>query len=130
MIHDFQLRGLFREEREADEALAPAFERFRRASLPIGTSRRPRIHRIAVPMAAALAVALALLLRPRDSEKPPRGDVAVGADSLTPEKWTAPTDFLLQTPGRELLGSTPMIGAGVPNFSGVGSSAGSKGKQS
>jgi hypothetical protein len=33
---------------------------------------------------------------------------------MTTTVWVAPTDFLLDTPGRELLGSVPTVDIGVP----------------
>lgn len=117
-MDDSDLRRLFEEAREADEASAPDFRRTRhRAAEGQATSRRPRWGLIALPAAAALAVGLGLLLAGRGSDMPSREAVPPEVSALTLDEWTAPTDFLLETPGRELLGSFPPIGASIPDVS-------------
>jgi hypothetical protein len=40
-----------------------------------------------------------------------RGPRAIDSSALTLSNWRAPTDFLLDTPGRELLRAVPAVGA-------------------
>ncbi len=118
MMDDSGLRKFFQEAREADETSAPDFQRIRRrAAGGQATSRRLRWGLIALPAAAALAVALGLLVAGRGSDTPSRETVPSEVSALALDEWTAPTDFLLETPGRELLGSFPPIGASIPEVS-------------
>ena len=84
-MNDDQLRNAFAELRSAEEKDAPRF------------SVRARRRRPFASLAFAIVglIVLAIIMIPR---RPP-------APSIT--SWKAPTDFLLQTPGRELLSSTP-----------------------
>lgn len=116
MMDDSDLRRLFREAREADEASAPAFEKIRRAVPRHATDRQWRWGLVALPAAAALALAVTLLFRQAGPEKPGEA-VRTEANVPTLDEWTAPTDFLLETPGSELLGSTPHIGEAIPDLS-------------
>lgn len=118
MTGDPDLRRLFRERRDADEAGAPPFSRVRRPAAARG--RRSSRRLIAAPAIAVVAVVLAvLLLREENAPKSPGPEaVASRASSATWEDWTAPTDFLLEIPGRELLASTPPIGIGVVEIAG------------
>ena len=56
-------------------------------------------------VATCALIALATLLWMRSTKRPENNTVA----SIT--EWKAPTDFLLETPGRELLRTVPEIGA-------------------
>jgi len=128
MTDDRDLRRLFRERRDTDEAGAPPFSRVRRSEA--ARVRRSNRRSIAIPAIAAVAVVLAvILLREETTPKSLRPEaVASGASSPRWEDWTAPTDFLLEIPGRELLASTPPIGIGVAEIAGHDESR-SKGKQ-
>ena len=89
------LREAFETLREQETASAPRFDRMWRARAP-----RSFIPRLA--FAAMLLITVAVLVfRP---EKP--------QPSIT--AWKAPTDFLLQTPGRELLQSIPELRGNQP----------------
>ncbi|MDQ6802611.1 MAG: hypothetical protein M3041_17525 [Acidobacteriota bacterium] len=89
------LRDAFGALRQEEAASAPRFDRMWRARAP-----RSFIPRLA--FAAMLLITVAVLVfRP---EKP--------QPSIT--AWKAPTDFLLQTPGRELLQSTPDMRGSQP----------------
>jgi hypothetical protein len=65
---------------------------------------RPLLLAGAAAAAGLLAVALALWRLP----PPSAGTVP------TISQWRPATDFLLQTPGRELLGEAPTLGRGLP----------------
>jgi hypothetical protein len=84
-MNDEQLRGAFAELRRAETAHVPSFRLRARA-------RRPYLR---FAFAIVLLIALAVVMIPRRAPQP----------SLS--AWRAPTDFLLQTPGRELLHSVP-----------------------
>ena len=89
------LRDAFGTLRQQEEASAPRFDRMWRARAP--RSLTPRL-----AFAAMVLITVAVLVfRP---EKP--------QPSIT--AWKAPTDFLLQTPGRELLQSTPELRGNQP----------------
>ncbi len=49
---------------------------------------------------------------------------------MTLEVWKAPTDFLLRTPGGELLDSTPAVPEPVPDYSSLEPVRTKKGAQS
>jgi hypothetical protein len=82
------LREAFETLRQQEAGSAPRFDRMWHARAP--RSFTPRLAFAAM----VLIIVAVLALRP---EKP--------QPSIT--AWKAPTDFLLQTPGRELLQSTP-----------------------
>jgi hypothetical protein len=89
------LRDAFGALRRQEAASAPRFDRMRRARAP--RSLTPRL-----AFAAMVLITVAVVVfRP---EKP--------QPSIT--AWKAPTDFLLQTPGRELLQSTPELRGNHP----------------
>ena len=90
-MNDASLRDAFAELRAQETARAPRFDRLWRPP----AARRPLV---AWTFAVMILIVASLMLWPRRSEKP----------SIT--AWHAPTDFLLATPGRELLQSTPDLG--------------------
>lgn len=95
---DSDLREAFQELRREDAEQLPAF-----GALLADAGRRRHVGSRAVLAAAALVatvVAGALLRRP--APQPPAAE-AIG-------HWIAPTDFLLNTPGREMLETVPHIG--------------------
>jgi len=110
-----ELSRLFEAERRADESAAPDLD-----ALLVRRPRRPRSagRRIALTTAAALAslVTVAVLLV--------RGAAHRAASAEPPVQladWQSPTDFLLDTPGSELLTQIPTLSvppdagnAGVP----------------
>jgi hypothetical protein len=65
---------------------------------------------------AALAVVLLLIgfLAARQRSIEPDRDPSAASELPSSGRWQAPTDFLLATPGRDLLGSIPRIGAPMP----------------
>jgi hypothetical protein len=98
---DKDLRERFATLRREEETQAPDF-----VVLTARRRRRP-VRKFVIIAACVVAIlAAALLLRPvpRKPEQGAGGNIA----SIT--KWKAPTDFLLETPGRELLRSVPTIG--------------------
>jgi len=104
-MQDKDLRGQFAALRSEEAAEAPEF------ALPVSGAVRARPRRwgnirvtVAACVVAMVAVVIGLRLIPR---KP--GLTMTSVASLT--QWKAPTDFLLETPGRELLETVPVIGA-------------------
>lgn len=89
-MNDDQLRNAFAELRRAEAARV-------RAYVAPALSRRPSRLRAGstLAFAALLLIVLAVVMVPR---RPPQPTISA---------WRAPTDFLLQTPGRELLNSVP-----------------------
>jgi hypothetical protein len=112
---DADLRQAFADLRAADSATAPSY-----AALMAGRAGPRRAELVpllgttlaAAALAASLAVGLAV--RRRAESRPPMAAIAA---------WTAPTDFLLRTPGREVLATVPrlvpgraLLAAGVPSL--------------
>lgn len=93
-MNDDRLRNAFHELRRKETASAPSFQQ-------IVERRRPR--RLTIRLAFALVVAVVILLSFPREEKP--------KTSIT--DWRAPTDFLLKTPGHELLNSVPDLKGNV-----------------
>jgi hypothetical protein len=103
---DEDLRRAFAELRRADAQGAPSYEAV------MARAARPRPAALAPVLASALGVgaviaALAVGLAIRWTPPPSPSPVAMAA-------WTAPTDFLLRTPGSEILGSVPRFGLPRP----------------
>ena len=97
------LREAFKELRRATLSRTPAFASLRdRAPAPRAEQRR----RLALVLASLAVVAL---LWPRPAPPPPKPAPSI-------ERWKAPTDFLLHTPGAELLRTVPSLGRGVPSL--------------
>jgi len=109
---DEELRELFSVLRSEDEAHVPAFmaERGRRRNgppLPSGW-RLATASVFAATVLAGTVFAALLWLRqgpPRTPGVPGRGPVPV----ISITEWKPPTDFLLNTPGREILRTAPVI---------------------
>ncbi len=102
MDDDRDLRERFLAARAEDERAAPSFAALLASAAARGGSRS-RISRLVL---AALAAALLLVLLPQPGRRP-RPELE---PSIT--EWRSPTDFLLRTPGREVLGAIPRFGGG------------------
>src|SRR5687767_3627552 len=93
---DADLRRAFSALRREEAKAAPTFEAVRARA----RSRRP--HRLAplggLLVAASVAAAVLGIVVRRPDPPPPMASV---------EEWIAPTDFLLNTPGREILETVP-----------------------
>ena len=86
-MNDNILRNAFDELRRAEAAHVPAFR--------VATRRSLKLRYAFAAIVLLIAVAVAIVPRHSPPQRP----------SIT--AWRAPTDFLLQTPGRELLSSVP-----------------------
>jgi hypothetical protein len=106
MMDDNELRRRFTELREADRNRTPGFARTYGDARARRSRRTVRGVRPLVLAAAAVVVIAALSLAYGRSTTP---------STTTPPiaTWRAPTDVLLQTPGRELLADMPALGASV-----------------
>jgi hypothetical protein len=98
---DRDLRELFARLRQEDRAGAPSF----RAPAPREAPRWMRASRLA---AAAAIVLLALVLGRPDRTRHRPSHYVVDPGAIV---WRSPTDFLLVTPGRELLRTVPAVGS-------------------
>ncbi|MDQ6888157.1 MAG: hypothetical protein M3068_12850 [Gemmatimonadota bacterium] len=104
MMDESELRRRFAQLREADRERVPSFaqtygraRRSRRATL--------RVRPIVIGAVAAVAIAAVWLEHARS--------FSPSATPPTIATWRAPTDVLLRTPGSELLGALPALGASV-----------------
>ena len=103
MSNDRDLRERFAELRREDQAQAGEFGSFLHRARP----RADRIRLSAwVAAAAGLAVMIAVvvMLIPRLELR------AIGNPEISITEWKSSTDFLLRTPGLELLETVPRIG--------------------
>lgn len=101
---DLDLRERFAALRREVEAHTPPLA-LPEAPLP---RARPLPAWAAAAAVAAVIVGALWLLRGRDV----RGTPDLGQQLLASAQWVAPTDFLLETPGRELLRGVPGFGTG------------------
>jgi hypothetical protein len=150
-LEEENIRRLFRETRQADESVSPAFEstiqatRLRGQVVPAHRIKLlPAVITISVLLLAA-AFAVVVLTRsadvpsapvarePGSSDATPPAVVVAAATPATPKparpaspsrprrswskratplisQWRSPTDFLLKTPGNELLNTLPRVG--------------------
>lgn len=95
---DADLRQAFAALRREEAKAAPTFEAVR-------AQARGRPRRLAplggLLVAASVAAAILGIVVRRPDPPPPMASM---------EQWIAPTDFLLDTPGREILQTVPQIG--------------------
>ena len=97
--HDRPLRELFARLKQEDRARTPSFRT---------PARRVRTRPVWVPrvaIAAAIALVAIVLARP---DHPSRNVPVVDLGAAT---WRSPTDFLLVTPGSDLMRTVPAFGS-------------------
>jgi hypothetical protein len=109
MMDETEIRQRFAQLREDDRESAPGFAQI----YGRGRARRrlavmPRVRPLVIGAAAAVVIAAVWLANAR----------SVSRSTTTPTiatiaAWRAPTDILLRTPGSELLGAMPALGASV-----------------
>jgi hypothetical protein len=104
-LRDDDLRMRFAALRREEEMLAPAFELPRGDLAARGWRWSAGTLMAAAVCAITITVAVVLL---RLVPAAPRGSNSSPVASLS--QWRSPTDFLLETPGREMLRSVPAIG--------------------
>lgn len=106
MMDKSELRRRFAQLREADRERAPSFaQTYGRARARRKWGATLRMRPLVIGAAAAAAIAAVWLTRARSF--PP------SAVTPTIVTWRAPTDVFLRTPGSELLGAMPALGASV-----------------
>lgn len=99
---DDHLHELFQATRRREAERAPSFAATL-AVAPRARATRSGRRSVVVALAAAVALVLIAVLWPR----PSRDQWMV---PLASAHWEAPTDFLLETPGAELLRTVPPLG--------------------
>ncbi|HEY3130049.1 MAG TPA: hypothetical protein VGL91_11360 [Acidobacteriota bacterium] len=108
---DDRIRQLFRELRREDEQLAPPFIRhWESVRSQIGAKRRFFMFTTAAAAAAVLILLSASTLIVLHHSMPPPAPPSSWKSAWSIMLWRPPTDFLLQTPGGELLRTVPAIG--------------------
>jgi hypothetical protein len=106
MMDDSEIRQRFAQLREADGGSTPSFaEIYERARAGRSLRATRRVRPLVIGAAAAVAIAAVALSYARSSSS------SAGTPEIT--TWRAPTDVLLRTPGSELLGEMPALGASV-----------------
>ena len=101
---DADLRAAFAALRSEEGVNAPSFEEV------LGAATRGAVRRRRpwlVPALTGTIAAAALVVAVMAVRHPPDPRIPAGPGI---EAWTAPTDFLLETPGRDLLETVPRIG--------------------
>lgn len=114
-------------ERLPDQRLRDAFARLHRELAPLAPNaerfveraRIARPHAGARSLAPGLALAsvlavLAIVAVWNSRQASERAVIARQAAQLGESQWRAPTDFLLDVPGADLLRTTPAFDAGAP----------------
>jgi len=101
-LEDKDLRERFAALRREEEAQAPDF-------VVLTARRRPRsVGKFVMVAACVVAIVVGVILLRTVARKPEQG---AGGNIGSIAEWKAPTDFLLETPSRELLRSVPTIGS-------------------
>lgn len=114
MAEDRDLASLFEELRRADEASAPPFKNvLERRGVGLRKPARVAPLRFAALAVLLVAAALAVVLTRR-----PPGETAGPEPPVTVAQWKSPTDWLLRTPGSELLSELPTLPGSVPKYAG------------
>jgi hypothetical protein len=101
-----EIRQRFAQLRGSDRKGAPSFaQTYARARTRRSLASTPGVRPLVIGMAAAVVIAAVWLANAR----------SFSSHTLTPTiaNWRAPTDVLLRTPGSELLGTMPALGASV-----------------
>jgi len=101
-----EIRRRFAQLRESDRVRAPSFAQIYGHTRARRSSRAaPRVRPLLIDaLVAAVASAVFAWHSQSSSPSTPRETIAT---------WRAPTDILLRTPGSELLGTMPALGASV-----------------
>jgi len=103
MPNDDDLRARFSELRSEDEASVSQFHSFLRRAVPRRASIRVSAWAVVmVSMAVLIAVIVVAVQR--------SGQRNTGRPAVSITEWKSSTDFLLRTPGQEVLRTIPRIG--------------------
>ena len=106
MMDESELRQRFERLRNADRDRVPAFaQTYESARARRGSRVTPRLRPLVIGAAAVVLLVTVWMARaPSFSHSETTPAIAT---------WRAPTDVLLDTPGSELLGAMPALGASV-----------------
>jgi hypothetical protein len=102
VLDDRELRERFAELRRADQARAGEYLAV--LYQPARWTRHVRPAKWAAVAGLALVIAVAVLLVERSKRR------YAGSHDVSITEWKSPTDFLLRTPGQEVLQTIPQIG--------------------
>src|SRR5438552_10473970 len=110
---DTDIRERFRKTHEYHQTPAPSFREI--VERPRPSQRRRELRTVpllaaTLVLAAVIGVGGYLAWHQKPQFLPVDGDISAFS------KWRSPTDFLLKTPGGELLKTTPVIPSGLPDF--------------
>ena len=109
MMDDSEIRQRFAQLREADRERAPSFAQiYGRGRVRQRLGAMPRLRPLALGAAAAVVIAAVWVAKTRSLSRS-----TTAPTIATMAAWRAPTDVLLRTPGSELLGTMPALGASV-----------------
>ena len=105
-MDDSELRRRFTQLREADRERTPTFAQTHESARARSASRSPMgVRLLAIGAVATVLIATVWMARARSFSHSERAPAIA--------TWRAPTDVLLDTPGSELLGAMPALGASV-----------------
>ncbi|MDQ6690345.1 MAG: hypothetical protein M3Z18_07530 [Gemmatimonadota bacterium] len=106
MIDENAIRQRFTQLRKVDRERAPSFaQTYARAGSGRSGRATLRVRPLVIGAAAAIVIAAIWLANTRSFSS--------ATDTAAIATWRAPTDVLLRTPGSELLGTMPALGASV-----------------
>jgi hypothetical protein len=109
MMDEHEIRQRFAQLREEDSERVPSFAQiYGRGQARQRLAAMPRVRPLVISVAAAVVIA-AIWLGSARSFSPHTVTPTIAAIAA----WRAPTDVLLRTPGSELLGTMPALGASV-----------------
>ena len=109
MIDDSEIRQRFAQLRESDREHAPSFAQvYGRGRARRRLGAMPRVRPFVIAAAASVVIAAIWLANARSLSRS-----TTAPTIATIAAWRAPTDILLRTPGSELLGTMPELGASV-----------------
>jgi hypothetical protein len=109
MMDENEIRQRFAQLREADRERTPGFAQiYGRARARKSSGAMLRVRPLVIGAAAAVVIAAVWLANAR-SFTPSTHTPTIAAIAA----WRAPSDALLRTPGSEMLGTMPALGASV-----------------
>lgn len=116
-VHDADLRPVFDALKREHESSVPSFAGMTSAAA-MNTWRRRRLRRRRAIVVSAVFIPVALISLARRERIPDfeRFTALTGLD-LGEVTWSAPSDFLLDVPGGDLLRGVPLIEVQVPALS-------------
>jgi len=109
MMDENEIRQRFAQLREADRERAPSFAQiYGRGRARQRLRAMPGLRPFVLGAAAAVVIAAVWVAKTRSFSRS-----TTAPTIATIAAWRAPTDVLLRTPGSELLGTMPALGASV-----------------